>query len=115
MIKWIVIALLVAGSFGIIWTAPWKDDVDRLRQRVDDAFSTVDQKTSKACSDYGRQVPQAVKDAVAEIERDGGGDAELRSRARGQADAIAKCVRQVPNLAPSWGDIESRLRSAAGS
>ncbi len=113
MIKWIIIGLLVAGSFGVIWTAPWKDDVDRATDRVRGALSTLDQNTNRKCSDYGRQVPQSVKDAVAEVEREGARDAELADRARRQADGIAECVRQLPALAPEWGDIERRLRGAS--
>ncbi len=111
MIKWLIIALLVAGSFGVIWTAPWKDDVDRARDRVSAALSTLDDTTKGECSSFGRQVPQSVRDAVAEIEKEGVDGSDLSGRAREQADAIGACVRQVPNLAPEWSDIEQRLRS----
>ncbi len=113
MIKWILVALLVAGSFGVIWTAPWKDDVDRATDRVKGALSTLDRDTDRKCSDYGKQVPQSVKDAVAEVERDGVRDTDLADKARRQADGIAECVKQLPALAPQWGDIERRLRRAA--
>lgn len=113
MIRLAIVVVLVLGSFGILWTAPWKDDVDRARERVTDALSTLDQKTGGECSAYGRQVPDAVSEAVDRIAEDGAGDAGLADRARQQADAIAACMRQVPSLAPSWGDVERRLRSVA--
>ncbi len=111
--KWIVIALLVAGSFGVIWTAPWKDDVDRLTARAKDAVATLDQKTGGDCKAVGQRASEDVRSAVAALEADAADEKGVRDAAAEQADQIADCLRRVPDVAPGWNDIERRLRSIA--
>jgi len=114
VIKWIVIALLVAGSFGVIWTAPWKDDVDRLTTRAKDAVATLDQKTRGDCRQVGQNATRDVRNAVDALRAEAADDEDVRDAARKQADQIAECMKRIPNVAPSWREIEQRLRAAAG-
>lgn len=113
MIKWIVVALLVAGSFGVIWTAPWKDDVDRLTARAKDAVATLDQKTGGDCRQVGKNASSDVQQAVDALRSEAADDQRAKDAARRQADQIAACLKRVPDVAPSWREIERRLRSAA--
>ena len=72
LIKWIVIGLLVAGTFGVFWTAPWKDDVERVdpatsQQKLDTARATLgvlDSATGGDCKKVGQTAPGNVRDAV---------------------------------------------------
>ena len=42
MLKWLIVAALVAGSVGFVWTAPWKDEVDAVRAKVSAAATVLD-------------------------------------------------------------------------
>jgi hypothetical protein len=117
-----VIALLVAGTFGFIWTAPWKDDVDRLtgdvRERVGAAIDTLGVQADD-CSAVTRaptaRERAAVDTLVRQLEespnaRTGSGDASsVRDAAARKADAIGDCLRNVTARGTGWADLQGKL------
>ncbi len=132
LIKWLVLALLVAGTFGVVWTAPWKDDVERLtgsaRDTVDAARRTLgalDGATGGECSTVGRAAPARTR-AAAEVlaaqaqatpdaRADESSDATIRDVARRHAEQIGRCLERVTQAGPGWEDLQRRLeRAAAG-
>jgi hypothetical protein len=136
VIKWIVIAVLVAGTFGIVWSAPWKDDVERavdsVQTRIDAARRTLDVldgATGGDCKAVGTAAPENVTQAVDviadEAEKnpeatlrgvvDGVTDPTVREVARSQAEQIGECVKSAPRTGAGWVDLKNRLeRAAAG-
>jgi len=133
LIKWVVIGLLVAGTFGVVWTAPWKDEVDRLtgdvQQRFDAARRTLgvlDDATSGDCAAVGKAAPANVREAVETIAAEArtnpdtevpgvSGDpagtvAEVAGR---QADLIGGCIARLPRTGAGWADLRTRLEQAA--
>ena len=133
MIKWIVIGLLVAGTFGVIWTAPWKDDVERItddvQQRVSDARATLavlNDAGGSDCARVGRPAPTDVRQAVAtiaaEAERNPDGKTlapsgqsalTVREVAGRQADRIGACIKRLPKTGAGWADLQTKLELAA--
>ena len=133
MIKWLVIAVLVAGTFGIFWSAPWKDDVERVtndvRQKLDTARATLgvlDSTTGGDCKKVGQTAPGNVRQAVdtiaAEAKRNpnaevpgasGGSPATVGEIAKRQATQIGDCIKRFPNTGAGWVDLKNKLESAA--
>lgn len=133
MIKWIVIGLLVAGTFGVIWTAPWKDDVERLtddvQQKVSDARATLgvlNDLTNGDCTKISRPASGDVRDAVETIAAQAkrnpnaktlapSGQAALTARevATRQADQIGECIERIPKTGAGWADLQKKLELAA--
>ncbi len=133
MIKWIVIGLLVAGTFGVIWTAPWKDDVERLtddvQQKVSDARATLavlNDATTGDCEKVSQAAPSDVRDAVetiaTEVKRNPNaktlapsGQSALTARdvATRQADQISECIKRLPKTGAGWADLQQKLEIAA--
>lgn len=131
--KWIVIGLLVAGTFGVIWTAPWKDDVERLTDDVQQRFSqaratlaVLDGAASGDCSRVGRPAPSDVRDAVemiaAQAKRNpdaktlapsGQSATTVREVATRQAEQIDRCIQTLPRVGAGWADLRNTLESAA--
>ncbi len=132
MIKWIVIGLLVAGTFGVIWTAPWKDDVERItddvQQKVSDARATLavlNDATSGDCAKISRPAPGDVREAVetiaAEAKRNPNaktlapsGQSALTARevATRQAQQIDECIKRLPRTGTGWVDLQKKLELA---
>lgn len=133
MIKWIVIGLLVAGTFGVIWTAPWKDDVERLtddvQQKFRDARATLtvlNDATSGDCAKVGQPAPGDVREAVetiaAEAKRNpnaktlapsGQSALTVREVATRQAQQIGDCIKRLPKTGAGWADLRKKLELAA--
>lgn len=131
MIKWIVVGLLVAGTFGVIWTAPWKDDVERLtddvQQRFSQARATLEVLDGAGdCTRIGRPAPRDVRDAVATIAAQAkrnpnaktlapSGQSALTARevAGRQADRIGACIERLPKTGAGWADLQTKLELAA--
>lgn len=118
MLKWIVIAVLVMGTFGIVWSAPWKDDVERLtadaRARVEQALTTVDRfGLDENCARVAQPAPAVVKKAVAAIRANARQSEDVRAAARAQADAVAACFTQVKSVGAGWRRVEKDLRAAS--
>jgi hypothetical protein len=134
VIKWIVIAVLVAGTLGIFWTAPWKDDVDRVvestQAKIEAArrsLDVLDSATGGTCSAVGTAAPDNVTQAVdaiaAEAEKnpdaklrgvvDGVSEPTVREVARKQAAEIAACLKSAPRTGAGWVDLKERLERAA--
>ena len=133
LIKWIVIGLLVAGTFGVFWTAPWKDDVERLTQDVEQKLDTaratigvLDSSTGGDCKKVGQTAPGNVRDAVdtiaAEAKRhpnakvpgaSGGPPSTVGEIAKRQATQIGDCIKRFPNTGAGWVDLKNKLERAA--
>ena len=133
LIKWLVIAVLVAGTFGVFWTAPWKNNVDRLtqdvEQRLDTARATLgvlDSATGGDCKKVGQTAPGNVRAAVetiaAEAKRNpkakvpgapGQPPSTVREIAKRQATQIGDCIKRFPNTGAGWVDLKNKLESAA--
>jgi hypothetical protein len=133
VIKWIVIGLLVAGTFGVFWTAPWKDDVERVttdvRQKLDTARATlgaIDSATGGDCKKVGQAAPGNVRDAVdtiaAEAKRNpdakipgvsGDAPSTVGEVAKRQAAQIGECLKRFPNSGAGWVDLKTKLEAAA--
>jgi hypothetical protein len=133
VIKWIVIGLLVAGTFGVIWTAPWKDDVDRLTDQVQQKFDAaratldvLDGATSGDCKAVGAAAPgnvtQAVETIAAEAKRNpdapvpgisGESSSTVAEVAKRQAALIAECAKRLPRTGAGWVDLQKKLELAA--
>lgn len=133
MIKWIVIGLLVAGTFGIFWTAPWKDDVERVtndvRLKIDTARATLgvlDSATGGDCKKVGQAAPanvqQAVETLAAEAKRNpnaevpglsGQAPSTVGEIAKRQAAQIGDCIKRFPNTGAGWVDLKAKLETAA--
>ena len=133
MIKWLVIAVLVAGTFGIFWTAPWKDDVERVtndvQQKLDTARATLgvlDSTTGGDCRKVGQTAPSNVRQAVdtiaAEAKRNpkatvpgaaGQSPSTVGEIAKRQATQIGDCIKRFPSTGAGWGDLKNKLESAA--
>ena len=133
MIKWIVIGLLVAGTFGVLWTAPWKDDVERVtndvQKKLDGARVTLgvlDSTTGGDCKKVGQAAPGNVRQAVdtiaAEAKRNpnakvpdasGQSPSTVGEIAKRQANQIGDCIKRFPNTGAGWVDLKNKLESAA--
>jgi hypothetical protein len=134
VIKWIVIAVLVAGTLGIAWSAPWKDDVDRavdsVQTKIDAARRTLDvldRASGGDCKAVGTAAPENVTQAVHAIADeakrnpdatlrgvvDGVTDPTVREVARRQAEQIGACLKSAPRTGPGWVDLKNRLERAA--
>ncbi len=134
MIKWLVIAVLVAGTFGVIWTAPWKDDVDTLvdsaQEKISAARGTLDvldTSTGGDCKAVGTTAPENVTSAVdaivGEVEKnpeatfkgvvDGVSDPTVREVAKTQAAQIGECLKSAPKTGAGWLDLKKKLEAAA--
>jgi hypothetical protein len=114
MIKWLIVAVLVAGSVGFIWTAPWKDEVDTVRARIGASARLLDDATGGDCTAVGTVAKRNVTSAVDDITNRAGSDADARAAARRQADQIAVCIERLPAVGGGWRGLERRLRQAAG-
>jgi hypothetical protein len=127
-----VLGLMVAGTFGVVWTAPWKDDVERLTDSASDTiqrarltFGVLDEATGGDCSRVGKAAPDAVREAVEAIsdqlaanpdaEVDGASGMTVRDVARRQAQLIAKCIAAAPRTGPGWTDLKRRLERGSGT
>ena len=134
LIKWLAIAVLVAGTFGIFWTAPWKDDVERVTDSVQstitkakDTLGVLDSATGGNCKKVGQAAPANVTTAVetlaAEAEKspdarlrgviDGVENPTLREVAEAQAKLIGDCLKSAPNTGAGWKDLQQKLQVAA--
>ena len=135
LIKWLVIAILVAGTFGVFWTAPWKDNVDRLTQDVEQelgaaraTLAVLDSSTGGDCKKVGQAAPGNVRQAVdtiaAETKRNpsakvpgasGESPSTVGEIAKRQAKQIGDCIKRFPNTGAGWVDLKNKLeRAAAG-
>jgi hypothetical protein len=114
MIKMAVIAVLVAGSVGFIWTAPWKDEVDSVRASISSAAKVIDTATSGDCAKVAAVAGDNVKSAVNEITDTAPSDTSAKTAAKRQADQIAACIKRLPKTGAGWRDLERKLRQAAG-
>ena len=114
MIKWAIVAVLVAGSVGFIWTAPWKDEVDSVRQKIAAAAGVIDRSTGGDCAAVGDVAADNVRAAVRQINDRAPGDADARSAAKRQADQIGACIARLPRTGAGWRELERELRRAAG-
>lgn len=115
MLKWLIVAVLVAGSVGFVWTAPWKDEVDSVRAKVGAAASTLDAFTKGDCAEVGKVAGDNAKAAVNEITDTAPSNTDAKSAAKRQADQIAACIKRLPKTGAGWRDLEQQLRTAAGS
>jgi hypothetical protein len=132
VIKWLVIAVLVAGTFGVFWTAPWKSNVDRLTQDVEQKLGTarttmgvLDSSTGGDCKKVGQTAPGNVRDAVetiaAEAKRNpkakvpgasGQSPSTVGDIAKRQAAVIGDCIKRFPNTGAGWVDLKNKLEQA---
>jgi hypothetical protein len=132
LIKWIVIGLLVAGTFGVFWTAPWKDDVERVTNDVQQKLGTaratlgvLDSSTRGDCKKVGQTAPgnvrQAVDTIVAEAKRNpnakvpgasGESPSTVGEVAKRQANQIGDCIKRFPNTGAGWVDLKNKLEQA---
>jgi hypothetical protein len=125
VIKWIVIALLVAGTFGFVWTAPWKDDVERLTgdvaDRLGETFSTIGLRADNNTCEAATRPPDADERAAvdlvlnelrsnpdAQLANDGG-DTTVRDIATERAHDIGGCLSKVTVRGKGWDDLKRRL------
>lgn len=125
-----MIGVLVAGTFGVLWTAPWKDDVERLtgdvRERVGDAVETLGVRAND-CNAVTRPPTAAERAAVDTLVRQlrenpdartGSGDAaSVRDAAARKAGDIGDCLRNITVRGAGWGDLQGKLNdglAAAG-
>jgi hypothetical protein len=125
-----VIVLLVAGTFGVVWTAPWKDDVERLtgdvRERVSNAVDTLGVRADD-CTAVTRAPTSEERAAVDTLVRQlrenpdariGSGEAaSVRDTAARKADDIGDCLRNITVRGTGWGDLQGKLNdglAAAG-
>ncbi len=115
MLKWLIVAVLVAGSVGFVWTAPWKDEVDSVRAKVSTAAKTLDSFTKGDCAQVGSVASDNVKAAVNEITDTAPSNTDAKAAAKRQADQIAACIERLPKTGAGWRDLEQRLRAAAAS
>lgn len=127
-----MIALLVAGTFGVVWTAPWKDDVDTLRTDVTEqlgrAWGALGLRADNGTCDALERPPtasdRAAFDFILEQLRKSP-DAELsklvspsqpsttvREFAQGASTEIAGCFAKVPGRAKGWDGLNRRLDTA---
>lgn len=133
MIKWVVVALLVAGTFGVLWTAPWKDDVEKLTNDVQQKFDAarrtlgvLDDATGGDCAAVGKAAPGNVKDAVATIADEakrnpdatvpgisGESSTKVSEVAKRQAAQIGECISRLPTTGAGWADLKAQLEQAA--
>ncbi len=117
-----MIALLVAGTFGVVWTAPWKDDVERLtgdvRARVSNAVDTLGVRADD-CNAVTRAPTAEERAAVDTLVRQlrenpdartGSGDAaSVRDTAARKAKDIGDCLRNITARGTGWGDLQGKL------
>ncbi len=133
LIKWLVIAVLVAGTFGVVWTAPWKDDVEHLtndvQQKLDTARATLgvlDSATGGDCKKVGQTAPGNVRDAVETIAGEakrnpkakvpgasGQSPSTVGEVAKRQATQIGDCIKRFPDTGAGWVDLKNKLELAA--
>jgi hypothetical protein len=125
LIKWIVIALLVAGTFGVVWTAPWKDDVEQVaadvQDRLGETFSTIGLRTDDNTCGAATRSPDAAERAAVDfilgelrrnpdaVLRSDGGDATLRDFAENTSREIGGCLSKVTVRGKGWNDLKRRL------
>ncbi len=114
MIKWAIVAVLVAGSVGFIWTAPWKDEVDSVRAKVSAAASVINDATKGDCAKVGTVAGDNVKAAVRDITDKAPSNTDAKRAAKAQADQIAACLKRLPKSGSGWTALEQQLRQAAG-
>lgn len=114
MIKWAIVAVLVAGSVGFIWTAPWKDEVDSVRATISAAASVIDRATKGDCAAVATVAGANVTSAVDSLSDRARSNTSAKDAAKRQADQIAACIRRLPRTGAGWKDLERRLRQAAG-
>lgn len=128
LIKWLVIALLVAGTFGFIWTAPWKDDVEQVsadvQHRLGETFSTIGLRADTDTCAAATRPPDADERAgvdliIQELRRNpdavlgqDGGDTTVRDIAEDRARNIGGCLGQVAGRGKGWADLKRRLDEA---
>ena len=133
MIKWAVIGILLAGTFGIFWSAPWKDDVERIttdvQKKIDAARATLgvlDTATGGDCKQVGKSAPGNVREAVdtlaAEAKRNpdaqvpglsGEAPSTVGEVAKRQATQIGECLKRFPKSGAGWVDLKNQLETAA--
>lgn len=134
LIKWLVIAVLIAGTFGVFWTAPWKDDVERVTDSVQstltkakETLGVLDSATGGNCKKVGQAAPASVTSAVETLADaaqetpdarlrgtfDGVKDPKLRDVAAAQAELIGTCLKSAPNTGAGWRDLQQKLQAAA--
>lgn len=115
MIKWLIAAVLIAGSVGFVWTAPWKDEVDSARAKISAAAQTLDDFTKGDCAEVGQVAGDNAKAAVNEITDEAPSSTTAKDAAKRQADQIAACIKRLPKTGAGWRDLEERLRAAANA
>ena len=126
MIKWLVLAVLVAGTFGVVWTAPWKDDVERLTgdaaDRLGQTFSTLGLRADRNVCDAVTRPPDAddvaaVALIVAELRahpdarllNDGADGVTVRDIARQRSADIGGCLSTATVRGAGWSDLKRRI------
>ena len=114
MLKWLIVAALVAGSVGFVWTAPWKDEVDAVRAKVSAAATVLDDLTKGDCADVAAVAGDNATLAVEQLVASAPQDVDAKAAARRQADQIAACIQRLPRSGAGWKNLEQQLRAAAG-
>lgn len=127
MIRLVVAAVLVAGTFGIVWTAPWKDDADRLTdqvsRRLGATWATIGLRADRNVCDAVTRPPEpdevaAVAFVIAELRahpnarllQDGGSRAvTVRDVASQRSRDIAGCLSTASVRGAGWVDLQRRL------
>jgi len=125
LIKWLVIALLVAGTFGFVWTAPWKDEVEQVsadvQHRLGETFSTIGLRADNNTCGAATRSPDADERAavdliLGELRRNpdavlgqDGGDPTVREIAEDRARNIGGCLSKVTVRGKGWDDLKRRL------
>jgi len=127
VIRWLVAAALVAGTFGIVWTAPWKDDTERLTdqvsQRLGATWATTGLRADRNVCGAVARSPEpdevaAVAFVLAELRahpnarllQDGGARAvTVRDVASERSRDIAGCLSKATVRGTGWADLQRRL------
>lgn len=124
-----MIALLVAGTFGFVWTAPWKKDVDTLRQdatqQLAAAWGSLGLRADNGTCDTLERPPttsdRAAFDFVLEqLHKNPGAELSklvapsqptttVRQFAEGSSSEIGRCFVKLPSHAKGWDGLKERL------
>jgi hypothetical protein len=128
VIRWLVAAALVAGTFGVVWTAPWQDYTEYLTaeatHRLGTTFSTIGLRADRHVCNAVARPPKpdeiaAVAIVLAELRvhpaarlapLDGdAGAATVREVAATRSRDIASCLSKATVRGTGWVDLLRRL------
>lgn len=121
-----MIALLVAGTFGVVWTAPWKDDVQGLTgdvaDRLGETFSIIGLRDENDTCEAATRPPGADERAAVGLVIDelrsnptaklDGGPTTVRDIAEQRAGDIGGCLSKVTVRGVGWDDLKRQLDEA---